>query len=35
VKLVLDAHGSTIHIESQEGAGTEVSFTLPAAGEER
>jgi len=35
VKLVLDAHGSTIHVESQEGAGTEVSFTLLTAGEER
>lgn len=32
VKLVLDAHGSTIQVESQEGSGTEVQFTLPAAG---
>jgi signal transduction histidine kinase len=33
VKLVLDAHGSTIHMESQEGVGTEIRFTLLAAGE--
>jgi signal transduction histidine kinase len=32
VKLVLDAHGSTIQLRSQEGSGTEVEFTLPAAG---
>jgi signal transduction histidine kinase len=32
VKLVLDAHGSTIQVHSQEGSGTEVEFTLPVAG---
>jgi signal transduction histidine kinase len=32
VKLVLDAHGSTIQVHSQEGSGTEVEFTLPIAG---
>jgi signal transduction histidine kinase len=32
VKLVLDAHGSTIEVQSQEGSGTEVQFTLPTAG---
>ncbi len=32
VKLVLDAHGSTIEIESKEGAGTMLSFTLPSDG---
>ncbi len=32
VKLVLDAHGSTIQVKSQEGLGTEFIFTLPVSG---
>jgi len=35
VKLVLDAHGSSIQVNSQEGTGTELVFTLPVAGEGR
>jgi signal transduction histidine kinase len=35
VKLVLDAHGSTIRVNSQEGLGTEIIFTLPVSGAEK
>jgi len=31
VKLIVEAHGSTVHIESQEGRGTCVYFDLPVA----
>ncbi len=32
VKLILDAHGTAIEVESEEGVGTTVRFSLPAAG---
>jgi len=31
VKLILDAHGVSVEVESEEGAGTTVRFSLPLA----
>lgn len=35
VHLILGAHGATVRVESEEGAGTQFSFRLPAAGPEK
>lgn len=35
VKLILDGHGAPIEVESEEGMGTTVRFSLPAARSER